>query len=289
MKQRIVIKLGGSSLQNPATLQELAALVRGYQKRRYQVVIVHGGGPAINEELNRQKISWAFIDGQRQTTPEMMGVIDDVLANKVNGNLVAELKLAKIAAVKMSAAADQILFCSPAREELMLVGKVDRVDASAIEKVLSDFGRKVPVIAPIGIGHHGEKYNVNADWAATQIAVALNAKKLIFLTDQVGILDGEKHLVTKATPQLIDQMIEGGVISGGMFTKVKAMTTALSAGVKQVRVLHASFASLLLSTEKIGTLITEVQMQPAQSNAAGTSARTLASGSTRGAQHGRAS
>ena len=112
------------------------------------------------------------------------------------------------------------------------------------------------MIAPIGIDSSGEKYNVNADWAATHIAMALNAKKLIFLTDQNGILDQQKNLVTKATPQLIDQMIESGVISGGMFTKVKAMTTAIDAGIRQVRVLHASFASRLLASEAIGTLLT---------------------------------
>jgi acetylglutamate kinase len=274
MKERIVIKLGGSSLQNPETLQQLASLVRGYQKRRYRVVIVHGGGPAINEELMKQKIEWQFIDGQRQTTPQMMRVIDDVLANKVNASLVEKLKQEKIAAVGISAAESQILFCSPAREDLMLVGHVEDVNVAAIEQLLAQFGAKVPVIAPIGFGKGEEKYNVNADWAATKIAVALKAKKLIFLTDQSGILNHEKQLVAKATPQMIDQMIEDGTISGGMYTKVKAMMTALNAGIKQVRVLHASFASLVLNAGHIGTLLTSVH-----------SNREL----TRGVLHGRAS
>lgn len=258
MKQRIVIKLGGSSLQNPETLKELATLVRGYQKRRYAVVIVHGGGPAINEELTRQNISWQFIDGQRQTTPEMMGVIDSVLGTKVNGMVVDHLKLQNISAVGMSGA-NGILLCSQAKPQLMQVGQVDDVNAQSIEAIVNQIGTaQVPVIAPIGVGQNGEKYNVNADWAATRIAVALNAKKLIFLTDQSGILDQEKQLVPRATAQMIDQMILDGVISGGMFTKVKAMMTALSCGIKQVRVLHASFASMALTADAIGTLLTNV-------------------------------
>lgn len=256
MKDRIVIKLGGSALSNPETLRELSALIRGYQKRRYRVVIVHGGGPAINEELTFRNIQWKFINGQRQTTPEMMSVIDEVLSQKVNGVLVDHLKTEKIAAVGVSAANTGTLLCSAQSAELMQVGKVEAVNSEAIEKILAQFGGLVPVIAPIGVGANGEKYNVNADWAATRIAMALNAKKLIFLTDQNGILDQQKNLVAKATPQLIEEMIASGVISGGMFTKVKAMTTALDAGIRQVRVLHASFASQLLAARPIGTLLT---------------------------------
>lgn len=258
MKERIVIKLGGSSLNNPQTVQQLAALIRGCQRRRCRVVIVHGGGPAINAELTNQGIQWQFINGQRQTTPEMMSVIDDVLAKKVNGALVEGLRKEKIVAVGLSAADDQILFCSRANEELMQVGKVENVKPDSIIHLLAQFGAKVPVVAPIGTDASGQKYNVNADWAATQIAMALNAKKLIFLTDQNGILGHEKVLVPKATPQMIDQLIEDGIISGGMFTKVNAMMTALKAGVKQVRVLNASVASFALSSANIGTILTNV-------------------------------
>ncbi len=135
---------------------------------------------------------------------------------------------------------------------------MDSVDAQAITDVLNQFGGKVPVIAPIGIGVHGEKYNINADWAATQIAVALQAKKLIFLTDQEGILDGEKNLIATANPEVIEEMISSGVIYGGMSTKVRAMTTALESGIHQVRVLHAQISSLALSAQKVGTVLTSM-------------------------------
>ncbi len=113
------------------------------------------------------------------------------------------------------------------------------------------------MIAPIGYGERGVKFNINADWAACQIAVAIEAKKLIFLTDQNGILDQDKQLIKRANSVAINLMIEDGTIHGGMFTKVKAMMTALSAGVKHVRVLNSSFAAMALA-EAVGTLLTEV-------------------------------
>lgn len=259
-KKRVVIKLGGSALNNPSTLLELSALVKSFQKRRYNVVLVHGGGPAINQELTKRGITWKFVDGQRQTTPEMMGVIEEVLATKVNGAIVETLREAKINATGLSGAKHNILSCVQLNEELMQVGKVVSVDTSAITACFETIPSSVPVIAPIGTG--ATKFNINADWAATQIAMALNAKKLIFLTDQTGILDGDKQLVKKVNTRMIHKMIESGEISGGMCAKVLAMTAALAAGVKQVRVLHASHASQLYSAlpndERLGTLLTDV-------------------------------
>lgn len=266
MKQRIVTKLGGSALQNPETVLQLAELVRGYQKRRYQVVVVHGGGPAINAELTKRGITWQFINGQRQTTPEMMAVVNHVLAGVVNSELVTRLQAAEVFATGLSAADEKILFCTQANAELMQVGQVESVDVAAIEKALANSIDRVPVIAPIGYGAHDEKYNINADWAATKIAMALSAKKLIFLTDQLGILDAKKELVKRATPKKIDKMIKDGTISGGMFTKVQAMMTALDAGVKQVRVLHASLAASALNPETVGTILTNNPSENRQEN-----------------------
>lgn len=257
MKPIVVIKLGGSALQSSETVLQLATLVRGYQKRRYRVVLVHGGGPAINAELTRQNIKWQFINGQRQTTPEMMDVIDEVLATQVNGTLVENLKQAGVSARGISGAKSEILFCSQADEELMCVGKVETVNTQNISEILNQFGGKVPVIAPIGYGAAGEKYNINADWAACQIAVALGAKKLIFLTDQNGILNQQKQLVQRVDCHMIDAMIADGTIYGGMFTKVKSMMTAFRAGVKHVHVLNAGFASEALTAQGTGTLLTE--------------------------------
>jgi acetylglutamate kinase len=265
MKQRIVIKLGGASLDNPKTLGALAELVRGYQKRRYNVVLVHGGGPAINQELTARGITWSFFEGQRQTTPEMMDVIDEVLSVKVNSRIFESLRLSKIAATGLSGAKHNILSCVQLNEQLGQVGEVKAVDVGAIEACFTTLPCSVPVIAPIGGSTSGLKYNVNADWAATQIAIALKAKKLIFLTDQNGILDENKMLVKKVNSRMIQKMIDEGVISGGMCTKVRAMMTALQEGVKKVRVLNAANAANLLEAltndELRGTLLVDPRAQ----------------------------
>lgn len=252
MKKRIIIKLGGSSLSHPETLNQLSSLVRGYQMQGFEVAVVHGGGPAINEELTLQGISWKFINGQRQTTPEMMNVIEDVLAIQVNTKIVDALKGNGISAQNLSGAKHKILFCSQASEELMQVGNIDVVNISAIEYVMGE-AEAVPVIAPIGFDASGKHYNINADWAAVKIAVALEAEMLIFLTDQDGILDGDRNLVSHATPSLIQAMIDDGTISGGMYTKVKAMLYGLKEGIQEVRVVHAHKARLLLAEPDLGT------------------------------------
>jgi acetylglutamate kinase len=255
MKRKIVIKLGGSSLQNLETIEQLSHAIRGFRKQGYEVVIVHGGGPAINQELTKRKIEWKFINGQRQTTPEMMIVIEEVLAGQVNSMLVWSLNDSFILSSGLSGASDDILLCKQANSELMQVGEVTNVDVTPIEEVLKR--GETPVIAPVGVGLDGTKFNINADWAAAKIAIALGAEKLIFLTDQNGILDQHKKLVRSATPRTIHKMIDDGVISGGMFTKVSAMMTALAQGVEQVQVLNASAASRLSSQPKTGTTLRE--------------------------------
>jgi acetylglutamate kinase len=255
MKKNIVIKLGGSSLSNPATLNELAVVVRGYRTRGYNVVVVHGGGPAINEELKSRGITWTFVNGQRRTTPEMIAVIEEVLGSKVNSMVAANLHAAGIPAVGLSGAKDGILFCKKQSEDLGLVGSVEGVDITGIQAVLDAENSPTPVIAPIGFGPNGLRYNVNADWAATKIAIALNAEKLVFLTDQNGILDGSQTLIRMAEPSMIHGLMEEGVISGGMHTKVLAMLTALDLGVQQVRVLNAAKASRVLARARHGTML----------------------------------
>lgn len=254
MKKRIVIKLGGSSLSRPETLKELAQLIHGLKLQGFDVAVVHGGGPAINAELTKQGIAWQFIDGQRQTTSEMMSVIEDVLAVEVNSRIVKALKAEEIMAVGLSGVKHKVLECSQSSAELMQVGKIEKVNMSAIEYVLTE-AEAVPVIAPVGFDREGQKYNINADWAAVKLAVALDAEKLIFLTDQDGILDGQRQRVHQATPALIEAMVNDGTISGGMYTKVMTMLHGLKEGVKEVRVLSAANAGQLLSEPELGTTL----------------------------------
>jgi acetylglutamate kinase len=254
MKKKVVIKLGGSALGNQETLNELAALVRGLRDEDKDVVLVHGGGPAINADLTARGIEWKFINGQRQTTPAMMSVIDEVLSKKVNSRVVNAMLESQIPAMGLSGARDKILLCSQLNEELMRVGQVEQVHIKRILECLDFDNSPLPVIAPVGYSSR-KKFNVNADWAATKIAVALEADELIFLTDQFGIWDENKNPMREASPERLNSLIAIGVISGGMFTKVSAMLQSLEMGVGQVRVLHAGQASQLLIDKRVGTLL----------------------------------
>lgn len=257
MKQIVVIKLGGSALQDKTTVSGLATLIKGYQKLRYNVVIVHGGGPAINKELEKRSITWKFVDGQRQTTPIMMDVINDVLAKQVNSMLVDCLRFEGVRSSGLSAADDRILLCSQLSPELIQVGKVETVDVTAIKPYFETVPRVTPVIAPIGISSETKeiKYNINADWAAVKIAIALKAKKLIFLTDQSGILDAQNRLIEKTDPEELQKLIDSKVIYGGMAVKVRAMSTALESGIKSVQVMHAASTAEAVNNKCLGTLL----------------------------------
>jgi acetylglutamate kinase len=251
---RVVLKLGGSSLQDPSALKEVIESIRGYLRYEYQVIVVHGGGPAINAELTKKNISWKFINGQRQTTTEMISVIEDVLVNQVNFDLVTQLKRANLNAVGLSGAKNNTLSCVQLNQELQFVGTVKKVNTESIESILAEKHSNIPVVAPIGIGADGEKYNINADWAAAKIAIALNAKKLIFLTDQNGILDKSGELISDASLSFLTGLIENKTVTGGMYTKVLTIQEALVHGVPQVRVLNGKSSVDGLWSDFIGTM-----------------------------------
>jgi len=252
-KDIVVLKLGGASLQDESILSDIIRTIRDYRKYDYDVVLVHGGGPAINAELVRRNIKWEFINGQRKTTNEMMAVIEDVLFGKINSKLVYELNHAGIPSVGLSGSHNKMLLCQQASVELGQVGSINQVHTNGIFHYLNQVKNYVPVIAPIGIGEKGELYNINADWAASKIATALKAQKLIFLTDQTGILDEEKNVIPYADQSLLENLLNNGSVSGGMYTKVTTMLEALNRGVSQVRVLHGSQANLGLWSDYVGT------------------------------------
>ncbi len=252
--KRVIIKLGGSSLQDPTTLRKVIETIRGYRKYDYSVILVHGGGPMINEELTKRGITWNFINGQRQTTEAMISVIEEVLVDRINQQLVEDLNQARIPAVGFSGAEAETLFCEQSNPELGLVGKITHVNTVWIERLLAAAGSVVPVIAPIGIGLNKEKYNINADWAASKLASALKAEKLIFLTDQPGILGANGTLITSANSLELGELVDSKVVSGGMHTKVLTAIEALHCGVPQVRVMSGKESENGLWSDYIGTL-----------------------------------
>lgn len=250
---RVLIKLGGASLEDDAVFEEISRALKQYLKYDYQVAVVHGGGPAINAELVRRGISWEFVGGQRVTTPEMMDVIEMVLSGSVNRKLVRHLNSRGLPAVGLSGVDRGTLLCRPASPELGLVGLVEKVEAKWLEDFVRPSQTTIPVIAPLGGGQSGETYNVNADMAASALATALGTTYLIFLTDQPGILDREGRVLRFASATDLHRCLADGTVKGGMATKVRAILQALNGGVSAVRVLHAKAAVDGLWSNDVGT------------------------------------
>jgi acetylglutamate kinase len=238
----ILVKLGGAAVGEKSELGHLAEDLALMRSVGVSVVLVHGGGPAINAELSARGITWEFIEGQRVTTPPMMEVIESVLGGTVNRNIVRALNFAGIPAVGLSGIEASTLLCKPAAAKLGQVGIIEEVDTSLIRSLLKaqtrDGHGAVPVIAPIGIGSNAETFNINADWAASRIAQALGIKKLIFLTDQDGIWGEDGKVLPELDAGELDQLIESGAVKGGMLTKTRTILDALRNGVAAVHVIN---------------------------------------------------
>ena len=247
-QKRIVFKLGGAALQNDQLVQGLCEDLLLLRSLGVDVIVVHGGGPAINQELTLRGISWEFIGGQRKTTPEMMQIIEMVLCGSVNRRIVRELHQGGGRAIGISGTDARTLVCRPAGEHLGQVGVVEKVNKTLLETILNlpTAPRTVPVVAPLGIGRDGSSYNVNADWAATHIAVALEACKLIFVTDQDGILNSDGKLLSELDAGDLEGLIEQKVVSGGMLAKTQTIIHALNSGITEVHVINGKRPHALL-------------------------------------------
>lgn len=250
----IVIKIGGSTLgSEDTTLQDIVWL----KSLGIEPVIVHGGGNAINEWLARIGKEPRFIRGLRVTDKETMEVVCMTLAGKVNTELVAAINSLGGKAVGITGLDGRLLQCQRQSEELGLVGKVEKVNLEIL-RALTAAGYIV-VIAPIGFGPQGEALNLNADTAAGEIAAALQAEKLLLLTDVPGILDRDGTLLPHISIDQARELIKNGVVSKGMIPKVEACLRALD-GVRRAhiidgRVPHALIRELF-TNRGVGTMIT---------------------------------
>ena len=258
----LLIKLGGAALQNSEHFDSLKTDLALLRDVGISVVLVHGGGPAINAELSSRGITWEFIDGQRVTTPEMMEVIENVLGGTVNRHIVRSLNLAGIPAVGFSGIEARTLRCRPAGSKLGQVGVIEEVDTSLIRSILhaqtKDGHGAIPVSAPIGVGSDGQTFNINADWAASRIAQALGIKKVLFLTDQNGILDAEGNVVPELDASELQGYIDNQVVKGGMLTKTRTILDALNNGVSTIHIINGqkphALVSELFTDEGAGTI-----------------------------------
>jgi acetylglutamate kinase len=221
-----VIKLGGSTLgAHDTSLRDIAAARRA----GHSIVVVHGGGATISAWLERAGIEAKFVRGLRATDAASLEIVVAVLAGLVNKTLVAELSALGAPAIGISGADAMVLQARRYDEELGFVGQIERVNPYAIEELLR-LGH-LPVIAPIAIeADGGQLLNTNADTAAGEIAAALKAERLVFLTDVPGVLDASKRLKPNLTAEEARALIASGVAAGGMIPKLESAVRAAAAG-----------------------------------------------------------
>jgi acetylglutamate kinase len=257
----IVIKYGGHAMTDDSLKASFAADVVMLKQIGVRPVIVHGGGPQIAETLEGMGRQSRFIDGRRVTDDETMEVVERVLGGKVNREIVELIGQAGGKAVGCTGSEDGLLRVQKKLidgQDLGRVGEVVAVDPSVV-RVAIDAGF-IPVIAPIGVDANGLTHNVNADEAAGALAAALEAEKLMLLTDIEGVLDDKNQLISEFSVEECSRLIENGTIKGGMIPKMECCIQALSGNVARThivdgRVLHAVLLEIFSDDAGIGTLL----------------------------------
>jgi acetylglutamate kinase len=262
----IVVKFGGNAMIEEELKAGFAHDVVLLKLVGMNPVVVHGGGPQIEQMLARLGKKGEFVQGMRVTDAETMDVVEMVLGGQVNKEVVELINQAGGKAVGLTGQdgafirARKMLLPSTKENgniDLGQVGEIESIDPAVIEAL--ETGGFIPVVAPIGTGGDGTTYNINADLVAGKLAEILKAEKLVVLTNTPGVLDKQGKLLTGLTPKKIDELVQKGVISGGMLPKIGSALDAARNGVKSVhiidgRVPHALLLEVL-TDQGVGTLI----------------------------------
>lgn len=241
-----VIKYGGSAMEDPELCRQVVADIEMLKLMGVRIVLVHGGGKAINAMLKRLDVPVKFKDGLRVTDDETMEAVQEVLVGHVNQQLVWALNEYGHNAVGISGADGKTLKAEPVDLDLGRVGRIREVDTNLINTILDD--GYIPVVATVGCGPDGF-YNINADVAADKIAEAMGADKLIYLTDVDGLFrdfSDEDSLVAQLTRTETHELLESGTLDGGMIPKIRSVAEALDAGVSEVVILNGTYPHSLL-------------------------------------------
>ncbi len=260
----IVIKYGGNAMVDDGLKSSFARDVALLKLVGMHPVIVHGGGPQINDMLTRLGKDGTFIQGMRVTDKETMDVVEMVLGAHVNKDIVSLINKAGGSAVGLTGrdgglirAKKLEMVVKGERLDLGQVGAVESVDPRVISTLEMD--GFIPVVAPIGFGKDGEAYNINADLVAGKLATVLGAEKLVLMTNTTGILDRNEELLTGVTPDDIDQLINDGTIYGGMLPKIESALDAARSGVSSVHIIDGRVENAVLlevlTDQGVGTLI----------------------------------
>ncbi|MGC8816949.1 MAG: acetylglutamate kinase [Candidatus Hadarchaeum sp.] len=268
----IVVKLGGRVISNEEMLNTILQDVVLLRLFGMKMVIVHGGGPEISEEMRKSGVKPKFIEGLRVTDEKTMEILHEQLAGKINKQIVLGINQHGGKAFGISGMDGNLIRArkliyktttSKGKEveiDLGLVGEVEKIDPAIIHNFLK--AGCIPVIAPIGIDAEGRSLNINADMVAAELAGAIRAKKLVIITDVMGVMrdpNDEKTLISTLTAEEIQTLIQQGIVKKGMIPKVEACLKALQLGVERCHIIngnipHALLLEILTETG-IGTMI----------------------------------
>ncbi len=263
----MVIKYGGNAMTDPELQADFAEDIVLLKLVGMNPVVVHGGGPQIEQALNRLGKKGEFIQGMRVTDAETMEVVEWVLAGEVQQDIVGLINQAGGKAVGLTGRDGGMIRArklkmvdakDPTKEhDVGQVGDIVTIDPSVVKALQDD--QFIPVISPIGFGDSNESYNINADVVASKLATVLKAEKLVLLTNTPGVLDKTGQLLTDLSAREIDALFEDGTISGGMLPKISGALDAAKSGVNSVhiidgRVPHAMLLEIL-TEQAFGTMI----------------------------------
>nr|WP_300315138.1 acetylglutamate kinase [Halomonas sp.] len=270
----VVVKYGGNAMTEDALIDSFARDMVLMKEVGINPVVVHGGGPQIGELLEKLNIESRFVGGMRVTDAETMDVVEMVLGGLVNKDIVNQINQcggkaigltgkdgSQIRARKLKVEHQSPEMTAPEIIDIGHVGEVEHVSTDLIEMLTArDF---IPVIAPIGVDADGRSYNINADLVAGKVAEALNAEKLMLLTNVAGLMDKQGEVMTGLTTAQVDELIADGTIYGGMLPKIRCALDAVKGGVISShivdgRVPHATLLEIFTNAG-VGTLITNHQ------------------------------
>lgn len=258
----VVVKYGGSAQSSPELKSKFARDILLMYLVGIKPVVVHGGGKRITEMLSALNIATEFIEGQRVTTPEVMRIVEMVLCGEINNEIVSLLNSHGAKAIGVSGKDAHFIMAKPKEHAKWgLTGTIEAVNAKVLCNLIRE--KFIPVVAPIAadeeVGHPG--YNINADLAASKVAVAVGASKVVFLTDTAGVLDNDKNLLSSLTKDEVEALKDDGTIHGGMVPKVDACLEAINGGVSKAHIIDGrvehSMLLELFTSEGVGTEITK--------------------------------
>ena len=259
----IVVKYGGNALAGASEEDALALLAEDLVLMRlvgFRPVVVHGGGPQINDLLRKLGKTSEFRDGLRITDAETIDVVRMVLVGQVNPQIVSAINVHGRYAVGVSGEDASLISAEMRDPDLGFVGDVKRVNPGILRRLIDD--EFIPVVATIGTDESGQAYNINADTVAGAIAEALGAEKLVYLTDIDGLrraVDDPTSLIRQSTPDELDELMADGTIAGGMIPKVESCVHAVRNGVKRAHILDGRVPHVLLlelfTFAGIGTMV----------------------------------